>query len=588
LLRAPVLAAAGGLLLAAALQDCAWFERAEGLLFDGQVRLLRAVQAQGTATPPDRQVVIVGIDGATLERAGVPLAMLHRPLGAALDRISQAGARAIAIDLVLPERPVDRWMPGADEALAGALARAGRRCAVVFVVEPDAGGGLRPPYTPFAAALGEGALVTALLPVDGDGVVRRFDPGLSAPGVPTLAGELARRLALPGGAPPGWIDYSRGAAFGYVPLEALADPAAAEQGARWRRLFEGRVVMLGSVLPYVDSIAQPASLVGWDYPRAAPPAIVIHAQLLRSLLGRGLIRPVPGVVAAAVMAALALLGALPGAAWRWLALAAALASLVSSATLMHALGWRLAAVAPLAAGVFAAAIRTAADLSAAQRERRRLSGTFAGYVSPQVLQAILDGRLDTGCGRRALAFVFADLRGFTAWSEAAPAEQVFELLNRYFAQLTPLIHRCGGTIDNFRGDGLMILFGAPDPHPDPCGGAFEAARAIVTCGRTLFRSDPRGDVRALDVAVGIAFGEAVVGDLGGPDRKDFTAIGDAVNVAARLQDLSKSLDCPVLMTMQVFDRLASVRDPGMRPLPMGEVALRGHTPVAIAGWRPPS
>jgi adenylate cyclase len=281
--------------------------------------------------------------------------------------------------------------------------------------------------------------------------------------------------------------------------------------------------------------------------------------------------------------------------WRWLALGAAAAGGVLLATLLHAFGWRLPLAAPFLSGVMAATVRTSLDVTSARRERARLARTFGGYVSPQVFEAIVGGRLGTGIGRRDMAFLFADLRGFTAWSEATEPGLVFDVLNRYFAAVTPHIHRRGGTIDNFRGDGLMVLFGAPETHADPCRAAFEAACDIVEHGRRLLGSIAGSAQAGLDLAVGISYGEAVYGDLGSGERKDFTAIGDVVNVAARLQDLSKSLGYPVLMTMAVFERLGpwyssdsdSVPDSrGTAPRPLGEVSLRGHSPVSIAGWRP--
>jgi len=423
------------------------------------------------------------------------------------------------------------------------------------------------------------------LPVDRDGVVRRFDPRLSAPGLRTLAGEISHRL---GGADeavrPGWIDYTRGAAFTYVPLIDVVQARASGRDAQLRERFEGKVVVIGSVLPYVDRVAQPVSLLAWEYPKAAPPAVVIHAQLLRSVLGAGLIRGVPAWLVAAAALALASIAWVRPIGWRWAALALAAAAGLSLATGLHAAGWRLGIAAPLWCGVVAVSVRTSLEVRSARRDRARLSQTFGGYVSPQVFEAIVAGRLGSATGRRRMAFLFADLRGFTAWSEATEPGQVFEVLNRYFAAVTPHIHRHGGTIDNFRGDGLMVLFGAPEPHADPCRAAFEAACDIVQRGRQLLESIPGTAQAGLDLAVGISFGEAVYGDLGSLERKDFTAIGDAVNVAARLQDLSKSLGYPVLMTMAVFEQLAPA-PAGARAL--GEVALRGHSPVAIAGWRPP-
>jgi len=581
-----MLAVTAGGLFALGLHGTAAADRAEGLLFDTQVRLLRALRGDVRLSCAD--VVIVGIDAATLDRAGVPLAMLHRQLAAAVDSIARARPRALAVDLALPDRPVDAWIPGADEALTRALQEAGRRTELVFVIESDADGSLRVPFTPFAAALGENALVTALLPVDSDGVVRRFDPSLSAPGIRTMAGEIAARLGVPErAARAGWIDYTRGAPFEFVSLIDLAAHGARQGSEPMRREFEGRVVLIGSVLPYVDTVAQPVSLVAWTYPRTAPPAVLVHAQLLRSLLGHGLIRPVPAAWLLVMAVLLALVAAAAGTATRWTALAFAVPALLALATWLLDLGWRLETFVPLAAGTAAAGVRTTIEAWEERGQRMRLARSFRGYVSPQVLRAMIDGRLDTTRARRHMAFVFADLRGFTAWSEAEPAEKVFETMNRYLATVTPLIHAAGGCVDNFRGDGIMIVFGAPEPHASPCRSAFEVACRIVLEARVLFGGDAALRRHGLDVAVGIAYGEAVYGDLGSPERRDFTAIGDAVNIAARLQDLSKALDYPVLMTMEAFERLGPVADEQRRPIELGRANLRGHSPVRIAGWRPP-
>jgi class 3 adenylate cyclase len=578
-------------LAAAALSGCSGTDSLDDRLFDAQVLMIRAWRGQ-QADSAGSEIVIVGIDESTLQRADVPIALIHGLLGQALDAISSSGARAIALDLVLPDRSFDHLSPGSDAALIRGLSRAAHRTPVVFVLEPDASGHLRVPFAPFVAVVGRQGLVTAQLPVDHDGVVRRFDPQLSAPGLRTLAGEISVRLGhADTTAAPGWIDYTRGPAFSYVPLIDVVEAARSGNDAALRQRFEGKVIVIGSVLPFVDRVAQPVSLVAWEYPNTAPPAVVVHAQLLRSVLGVGLIRAAPRWLIAVLALALAAVGWMLPVSWRWIALGLAAGAGVVLATLLHAEGWRVGLSAPLATGLIVAAVRTSREVTSARRERARLAQTFGGYVSPQVFEAIARGRLGTGTGRREMAFLFADLRGFTAWSEATEPGRIFEVLNRYFAVVTPHIHRHGGTIDNFRGDGLMVLFGAPEAHADPCGAAFQTACEIVQHGRRLLASIPEAAQAGLDLAVGIAYGEAVFGDLGSGERKDFTAIGDAVNVAARLQDLSKSLGFPVLMTTTVFERLGVPRcsdsdAAAAGPRPLGEVALRGHSPVSIAGWRP--
>lgn len=104
---------------------------------------------------------------------------------------------------------------------------------------------------------------------------------------------------------------------------------------------------------------------------------------------------------------------------------------------------------------------------------------FGGYVSPALRDALLAGDLDTDVNRRReLCFLFADIRNFTAYSETAPSERALELLNRYYSAMTPLLHAHGGTISNFLGDGLMVMFGAPNPLANPAANALAAARAM--------------------------------------------------------------------------------------------------------------
>jgi class 3 adenylate cyclase len=222
----------------------------------------------------------------------------------------------------------------------------------------------------------------------------------------------------------------------------------------------------------------------------------------------------------------------------------------------------------------------------AREERRRLTQTFGGYVSPQLLRAIISGQVDLRGGRRPMAFMFADLRGFTGWSERTEPEKVLDVLNRYYGVVTPIVHFHGGTIDNFRGDGIMVMFGAPEPHSAPCEGAFLAARGILAALDDLNRNQLAGYDVTLAVGIGLAYGDAVFGDLGSVDRKDFTALGDAVNVAARLQDLAKSLGFPVLMTAEFAAQLSPQTQADAAPEQLGDAPIKGHSSVAIAGWPP--
>jgi len=254
-------------------------------------------------------------------------------------------------------------------------------------------------------------------------------------------------------------------------------------------------------------------------------------------------------------------------------------------TALHAQGWVLAPSQALFAAASAVIVRTALDLAAARQERERVRTALGGYLSPDLFQALIKGSVDTSGTRRAIAMLFADLRGFTTWSERADPHVVRDVLNRYYDTIIPLLHAHGGTVDNFRGDGIMVMFGAPRAQEKECDSAFAAARQLLEAVARFNDSElaARG-IEPLDVRIGLAYGEVIVGDLGSSQRKDYTALGDAVNVAARLQELARTIGVPVLMTRTFAERLSHA-DPAVREL--GERALKGHSPVAVCSWTPP-
>lgn len=559
-------------------------ERVDTVVFDRQVNIARSWSTRDAGSEP--QIALVGIDQATYEAIAEPFALMHRSLGGALTAIAGAGPRLVALDIVLAERSYDSIVPGLDAALIRGLVRAREAGGVLFVLEPDSAGRLRPPLESFISAAGHRpdapALATAMFPTDHDGVVRRFDPALTALGLPTLTAAVAQRLGRSTGVQAGWINYTQAAPFTYVALIDVLRWQAAGDTARLQQAFAGRLVLVGSVVPFVDRVAQPVRLVGWEYPDTAPPGVVVHAQALRSVLGPGLVRAAPVALAVALVVAFAALAAVPRMRVRWGLYAAGVALTFGAGAWAHAHGTFVPPAQAWIAGLVAAGLRTVFDVGAARASRQRLARTFGGYVSPQLLQAILSGEVAAGRGRRALAFMFADLRGFTSWSERTDPDEVLLVLNRYYSTVTPIVHRHGGTIDNFRGDGIMVMFGAPAPLQDPCGAALAAAQEMIVSLQQLNATELKAHGVALEVGMGLAYGDAVFGDLGSDDRKDFTALGDAVNVAARLQDLAKTLGYPVLMTADFVERV-SARS-GIEPL--GEAPLKGHSPVAVAGWRP--
>ena len=174
----------------------------------------------------------------------------------------------------------------------------------------------------------------------------------------------------------------------------------------------------------------------------------------------------------------------------------------------------------------------------AARERLRVTKTFERYVAPTVVREILKQKpeeLKLGGETVSIAVLFVDIRGFTTMSEQLPAEAVVRILNRYLSMTSACVERYQGTLDKYVGDATMAFWGAPLPVPDPAFAAARTAMDIIRGADELSRALMEEGGQSLRVGVGIHYGPAVVGNMGSSRRMDYTAIGDTVNTAARLE-----------------------------------------------------
>ena len=183
---------------------------------------------------------------------------------------------------------------------------------------------------------------------------------------------------------------------------------------------------------------------------------------------------------------------------------------------------------------------------------RIISANLLGvYLGQQTGQRVLAGDITRGSGETIRAvLLFADLRGFTALSDRLPADKVIEILNAYFERVVAAIHAHDGEVLKFIGDGLLAIFPIAD-----AAFAFNAARRALDASLQAFAdleafsADPsRGDASPVRMAIALHSGDVVYGNIGGQDRLDFTTIGPAVNLVARLQQLSKRVDRPLLLS----------------------------------------
>lgn len=548
-------------------------------LLDLQFSVLRDWQPR----PVTVDVAVVGIDEDTVRALPEPMALWHPHLARFLTALVAARPAAVGLDIVLPERSYDAVVAGHDGILLRGLLEARRAYPVVLAQTVDPTGTPRAIHRPFLAAAGDGATGYALLATDSDGVVRRFDERLGTGGEPvaTLAGQLARRLGVEPGS--GLIDYGRGRVFDYVPLQQVLAWADAGDQAALERAFRGRPVLLGVVLPYEDRQRLPVQLASWEEAGTGVPGVLLHAQVLRSLLNDGgLIRQVPVAVVTVMSAAAALLWFLGSGV---LAPAAAGGTLVAGLLLLSTLlllqGIHLPVLAPMSAGLLALGGRAGLEAALKLRERRRLRGVFSGYVSPGVMQQIIDGRLraELGGERRFVCVLFSDIRGYTTRSEGMSPEEIVGFLNRYFEAMVGLIHDRGGTVTSFMGDGIMAVFGAPNALENPCAAAFAAGRDMLD-RVAQFNAEAVAGAQPLDIGVGLHAGHAVVGHVGSSTRHDYTAIGDVTNVASRLEGATKEAGYRLVCSAEV----AALLDDRSPLVPLGPVSIKGHSPVEAHGF----
>lgn len=213
-----------------------------------------------------------------------------------------------------------------------------------------------------------------------------------------------------------------------------------------------------------------------------------------------------------------------------------------------------------------------AEAASIESEAMRVRGVLSRYVSQPVAETVLQEDFSMATGRRQqVTVLFSDIRGFTRMAEAMPPEAVVSVLNAYFSRMVQVVFEFDGMLDKYIGDGMMVVFGAPIQHEDHALRAVQAALRMrqelaALNEERLARGEP-----ALQIGIGLHTGEAVIGNIGTEQRLDYTAIGDTVNTASRIESLTKEFATDILLSAATH---AAVM-PRVEVEPLRGVPIRG-------------
>lgn len=557
-------------------------------------RALYDIRAGVTATKADqdqRIVMVVYTDetlAATAKRSPLDRAILARAL-AALDGM---GAKAIGIDVLIDQpQPEDQQLIDAFRAMKTPtfLAYAAHATNTANIQDWQ-----QQFLERFQAAIATSKVKSAsvFFQPDGDGVMRAWPPQpASLPPLLTnaMTGDTAHR------------DYQR--SIGYrlplsadrpviakLPIDLFADPVIA---AAMKSQVEGRYVLIGGDIIDQDQFTTPISwLVAGtkleDRNRNGDMiGLEVHAHMLAQLLDSRWFNALPrwaNWACAILVVVTGTLSALSGMrAWIislmivgqilfYIALPFALNRIGVDTQALPAFGWGV--------GWFVSFAAVTSAVRALGSEQRRFAQSALGKYLPRDIAAEImrdPESLSMQGEKREIFVVFTDLEGFTKLSHAIEPEMVATLLNRYLDMLSDVVLKHGGTIDKFVGDAVVAFWGAPIARPDDGERATRAAMAMHAAGEEFRRTVPEGVPAIGKTRVGLHHGDAIVGNFGGEGRIQYTALGDSMNTAARLESANKQLGSSVLVSRDAAE-LSGLDI--FRPL--GRVVLRGRaTPIDI-------
>ena len=563
---------------------------------------------RGTPAPVDDRLVYLGIDSPNYadrfseeEIAAEPvLGMLTHNYpwsravwAAAVDKLVAAGARVVAFDLLFIS-------PGpGDEAFQAALNRHPGRvvlAANLNVAEGDASAGsalLWPSETLLGGLVQpEKAVGVVNFFPDADGVIRRVmyqlplltgtqasfsGQVLAAAGLPMAAGRDASQEGVKRfffGGPPG--------TYAHRSVYEIFVPSLWQHNFKNGEFFKGKIVVVGPAANWTQDhhpTPQGGLMFGAEVHLHAMAAALHGAFIQEASPTQALL-----LVAAATLLAFALMAGLENPWWRVAAMAGVSLGWVALAQALYGQSWLIVTVAPLLT------FNTSCALSLVQRffstlvEKLRTRAMLERYVSQNFVREILDHTASfeesLGGVRKDCTMLFSDIRGFTTLTEGADSHAVVTQLNEYLGEMVDCVFKREGTLDKFMGDAVMAVWGNVRVRT-PRHYAVDAVHCALDMLAALDRLNADWKTRGLPVwriGIGINHGEVIVGNMGAPRRKEFTVIGDPVNLASRLEGVTKEYG----LTLVLGETVAGLVAEEFILQPVDLIRVKGkQRPVAV-------
>ncbi|MEY2927538.1 MAG: hypothetical protein RL367_2015 [Pseudomonadota bacterium] len=581
-----------GLVLAVLLAQNSWklpfLADAERALFDARVI------ATAPAVKQDNRILMVPYTDQTLINTGIRSPLDRTTLAKALKRLDQLGAKAIGIDILIDQaQDDDPLLISAFQSMKTPtfLAHASINTASDKILYEQ-----QQFLENFQTEIAKGSAVhptSIVIQSDQDNVLRRWADII--PGAPTRIPNAMNPGAKDFADYTGSLAYRRPAIkdqplFAALPIDNFADDAMfaiPEAVAMLKQQVEGRYVLIGGNIEDTDLFETPLSRAAASGESKETWGVELFAHMLAQMMDHRLMTPIadgllwlaailavlgggltaatnrrPVIAGGLMLAQLGLIGGLPF----WLA------GKDFETYDLPAFGWIV--------GWFLAFAIVGSAARALGAEQRKFAQSALGKYLPRDIAATImkdPDSLKLHGEKREIFVVFTDLEGFTKLSHAIEPEMVATLLNRYLEMLSDVVLDHGGTIDKFVGDAVVAFWGAPISRPDDGERAVKAAIAMYEAGEEFRRTVPPGVPPIGVTRVGLHHGEAIVGNFGGEGRIQYTALGDSMNTAARLESANKQTKSRILVSDAAVTRsnLDIFR-------PLGNVVLRGRaTQIAI-------